>query len=104
DLALEPILELAELPRRQLVIDDDYVDVGFGAGSGQTGDLAGADEGPGVRLGSLLQHPQRDGGAGGVGEAGQLFERLLSIHASNGATDQTDERCALPKSGLLHIA
>ncbi len=35
DLALEPVLELAQLAGRQLVVEDDHVHVGFGAGCRQ---------------------------------------------------------------------
>jgi hypothetical protein len=99
DFALEPILELAELSRRQFVIDDDDSDVGFSAGGSQTRDFASADERSGIRLRPLLQHPQRDGRTGCVGEAGQFLERLLSIHAPDRARDQADERGALARIG-----
>ena len=42
-------------------------------------DLAAADEGGRVRLRPLLQHAQHDRGAGGVGQPGQLLERLLGV-------------------------
>ena len=54
---------------------------------------------PASGFGALLQHPQHDGGAGGVGKAGQLLERLLGIDAPDGAGDQADQRGALTLPG-----
>ena len=49
----------------------------------------------GVGLRPLLQHPQHDGCAGGVGQAGQLVERLIGVDPARRAGDETDERRAL---------
>ena len=95
DAALEPLLQLAQLRRRQLVVEDDDVDVGFGRGAREQIDFAAAEKRRGVGLGPLLQHAQHDLRAGGVGEAGQLFERMFGVDAARRAGDETDEGRAL---------
>jgi hypothetical protein len=44
DLPFETILELTQLRRRQLVVEDDGVDLGLGTRRGKRGRLAAADE------------------------------------------------------------
>src|SRR5678815_3468448 len=91
-LALESLLELAQLSGSQFVIHDHDIHIGFRARRREARHLAGADERPGVRLGALLQHPKHHVGARRISEADKLFERLLGIHAAHGAGDETDER------------
>ena len=95
DLAIEALVQLAQLRRRQLVVEDDEIGVGFRRGLRQHVDLAAAEEGRRIRPGTILQHPQDDAGAGRLREAAQLFERMFRVHSSRAAGHQTDERCPL---------
>ena len=95
DLAADLLLDLPQLRRRQLVVEDDDVDVGFGARRGERLDLAGAEKGRRIGLRPLLQHAQHDLGAGRLGQAGQLVERSLGLEPPRAAGDQADERRAL---------
>ena len=95
DLPADLLFDLPQLRRRQLVVEDDDVDVGFGGGGGQRGDLAGAEKRRRIRLGALLHHPQHHLGARGFGEAGELVERSLGIEPARPARNQADERRAL---------
>ncbi len=78
-LRCEPLLQLAQLRRRELVVEDDDVDVGFVGGAREQLDFAAAEKRRRVGLGSLLQHAEHDARAGGVGESGQLFERMFGV-------------------------
>ena len=91
-LRVEPLLQLAQLRRRELVVENDDVDVGFGGGAGEQFDLAAAEKRRGVGLGTLLQHAQHDLRAGGIGQTGQLFEGMLGVDPTRAAGDQTDRR------------
>ncbi len=64
DFRLESFLEIPQLRRRQLVVEDDDVDIEFVAGSGERLNLAATEKCRGVRLRPLLQHAQHDHGAG----------------------------------------
>ena len=99
DLAIEALVQLAQLRRRQLVVEDDDVGVGFGRGLRQHVDLAAAEERGRVGLGTILQHAQDDAGARGLGEAGELFEGMFRVDPPRAAGDQTDERCPLHQHG-----
>ena len=92
DLALQFLFELAQLRRRQLVVEDDDVDVRFGAGSRERRHLAAADEGRRIGLGPLLQHPQDHVRRRRIGQAGQLVERSIRIDAPGRSGHQADER------------
>ena len=91
DLAFEPLLQLAQLRRRQLVVEDDDVDVGFGRRAREQLDFAAAEKCRGVRLGTLLQHAQHHVCAGGVGQPGQLFERMLGIDPAAVSGNEPDQ-------------
>ena len=92
-LAIEPLVELAQLRRRQLVVEDHQVGVGFGRGLRQHIDLAAAKECRGIGLGPVLQHAQDDARARGVGKTTQLFEGMFRVHSPGTAGDETDECC-----------
>ena len=49
-----------------------------------------------IGLGPLLQHPQDDACAGGVGQTGELVERMIRVAARRGV-DEADERGALER-------
>ena len=99
DLAIETLVQLAQLRRRQLVVEDDEVGVGFGRGVRQHVDLAAAEERRRIRLGSILQHAQHDARARGFGEAAELFEGMFRVDPTRAAGDQTDERRPLHEHG-----
>ena len=92
-LAIEPLVELAQLRRRQLVVEDDEVGVGFRGRARQHLDLAAAEECRGVRLRAILQHAQDDACARGFGKATEFFEGMFRVDSTRAAGDQTDERC-----------
>ena len=76
------------------VVEDHDIDIRLVAGRSQRGNLAGANEGCGVRLLPLLQHAHDDPRACSVGEAGELVQRMIRI-AAGGRSDKADERGAL---------
>src|SRR6185436_15378794 len=82
DLAADLFLDLAQLRRRQLVVEDDDVDGGFRRRRGQALHLARAEERRRIGLGALLEDPERDLGAGRLREPGQLVERALGVEAA----------------------
>ena len=98
-LAIEPLVELAQLRRRQLVVEDDEVGVGFGRSLRQHLDLAAAEECRRIGLGPILQHAQDDARARGLGETTQLFEGMFRVDSPRAAGDETDERCPLHEHG-----
>ena len=96
-LAGDQILQLAQLRRRQLVVDDDDVDRGLGAGQRQRLRLAAADEGGRVGGGALLQRAYDGGGAGGVRQPFELVEGLFGVDPAHVAGDEPDESRALER-------
>ena len=58
------LLDVAQLRRRQLVVEDDDVDVGLVAGGRERLDLAAAEKRRRIGLRPLLQHAQHDVRAG----------------------------------------
>ena len=98
DLPADLLFDVPQLRRRQLVVEHDDVDVGFGGGGGQRRDLAGAEKRRRIRLRPLLHHAQHDLGARGLGQAGQLVERSLGIEPARTARDEPDERRPLRAS------
>ena len=98
DLAVERRLEVAQLRRRQLVVEDDDVDRGLVARGRERLDLAAAEKRRGIRLRPLLQHAQHDVGAGRGGQAGELVERMFGIEVAGRTGEQPDERRALARA------
>ena len=90
-LARDHRLQLAQLRRRELVVDDDDVDPGLGARQRQRLRLAPADEGRRVGRGALLQRPHHGRGTGGVSQAVELVEGLLGVGTAQAAGDEADE-------------
>ena len=101
-LPLDERLDIAELRRRELVVEDHHVDVCFVAGERDQIELALSDEGRRVGPRPLLRHTQGDIGAGGVGEAGQFLERLFGNMTALGPGDKAHERSALTP-GTGHV-
>ena len=95
DLPADLLFDVAELRRRQLVVEHHDVDARLRGGSGQRRDLAGAQKRRGIGLRPLLHHAQHHLGARGVGEAGELVERALGVESPRTAGDQAHERRAL---------
>ena len=105
DLAIERAFEIAQLRRRQLVVEDDDVD----AASRRTRRRAIATlplprNVAGSGFGALLLHAQHDVGAGGRGEAGQLVERMFGIEVTRRVVEETDERGAFPRHSRRSLA
>ena len=94
-LPFDARLDIAQLRRRQLVVEDHHVDVGFVAGERDQIELAAAEKRRRVGPRALLRHAQHDVGAGGVGQAGQLLERLFGNMTALGPGDKAHERSAL---------
>ena len=99
DLAIEALVQLAQLRRRQLVVEDDEIGVGFRRRVRQHVDLAAAEECRGIRPRAILQHAQDDARAGRFGEAAKLFEGMFRVDPPRAAGDQTDERRPLHEHG-----
>ena len=79
-LALERRLEVAQLRRRQLVVEDDDVDARPRRTRRRaTSTLPLPRNVAGSGLAPLLQHAQHDVGAGSGGETGELVERMFGI-------------------------
>src|SRR4029453_1949768 len=57
-------LEIPELRRRQLVVEDDEIDAELGTRGRQRVDFASAEKGRGIGSGPLLKHAQHDVRAG----------------------------------------
>ena len=95
------LLEVAQLRRAQLVVDDDEIDVQLGARLRQHPDLAAAQVERGVGRGPLLDETQHDIRAGGAGQTVELFEAVLGGRTGDDAGGETDERRALPPAAFL---
>ena len=85
DLAPHRLLEVAQLRRAQLVVEDDDVGAELVARRGQRLHLAAAEKGRGIRLRPILQHAEDDRRAGGRCEAGELVERMFGIELAGRA-------------------
>ena len=79
DLDLELLLQLAQLPGRELAVGDDGVGAGGLHRLAQLGDLARAHEGARVGVLAPLDEPVEDLGACGLGQAGQLDQRGVGL-------------------------
>ena len=98
-LRSQTLAELAQLRRRQLVVEDDDVDVGLVGRLRQQLHLAAAEKRRRVGLRPFLQHAQDDARAGRLGQAFQLFDRTFGVEASGRARHQSHERGALCAPG-----
>src|SRR6185436_2467129 len=96
DDAIEGGLEVAQLRRRELVVEDDEVGARLGARGGERLHLPAAEKRRGIRLRPLLLHAQHDVGAGSVRESGQLVERMFGIEVPRRVLEETDERRSFP--------
>jgi hypothetical protein len=79
DLAADRLLEIAQLRRAQLVVEDDDVGAELVTRRGQRLHLAAAEKCRGVGLRAVLQNAQDDQRAGGRCEAGELVEGMFGI-------------------------
>ena len=89
--ASENLLQVAALRRRQLVVEDDDVDVRFGERAGEFFGLAAADERRRIGPRTLLHRAQHGLGARGLGQAGELFENQFGIGSARRGRDEADE-------------
>ena len=96
DLAADFFFDLPELRRRQLVVEDDHVDVGLGGRRREHLNLAGAQKSRRIRLRPLLQHAQHDVAPRRLREAGELVERSIRVEPPGTAGNQADQRGPLP--------
>jgi hypothetical protein len=83
--------EVAGLRGREVHVRDRERGTGGGHGTAQLLDLALADVGRRDGLGQALRDPRRDADVGGLGQAGQLVERLaLAVPAVDAAEEHGD--------------
>src|SRR5262249_34901800 len=94
DRASERFLEIPQLRRRQLVVEDDEVGACLDARGRERLDLSAAEERRRIGLRALLLHAQHDVGAGGRRQAGELVERMFGIEVPRRVLEETDERRA----------
>ena len=99
-LAIDALFDVTELCRRQLVVEDHEVGSDARTFGRELVELAAADERRGIGRGPLLNHREDDGRAGGVGEPGELVDRVLRIQFLRSPKDQADERGALTRPAV----
>ena len=92
DFPVQRPLQIPELRRTQLVVDDDHIHFRFVTGPRQQLNLALAQEERRIRPLSILQHAQDDRGARCGREAGQLVKRRLNIQPAVWTASQADNR------------
>ncbi len=95
DLPTDAGLDLAQLGGRQLVVEDDGVDVRLFAGGREEVEFAATEERRGIGTWTLLRHAEHDLPASGMSQAGELIKGLLGRMPPLGAGNQPDERDAL---------
>ena len=95
NLSPDFLLDLAQLGRCQLVVDNDEVGADFGARGSEHRDLTFAEERRRIRFRPLLQHAQDDVRARRVSQPAELVERSLGVESMRATRDQPDERRAL---------
>ena len=104
DLAVERLLEVAQLRRRQLVVEDDDVDAALRRTRARaTSTLPLPRNVAGSGLAPFLQHAQHDVGAGRGGETGELVERMFGIEVAGRAVEEADERRTLARARARSI-
>ena len=95
DFAAERFLEIAQLRRAQLVVEDDDVDAQFVARRGQRLHFTAAKKRRRIGPRALLQHAQDDAGSGGRSQTGELVERVFGVDLAGRAAreiEESDER------------
>jgi hypothetical protein len=78
-LAIEDRLQIPALSRREFVIENDSIDVGFAAMIGKFRGLSFADKRAGARGGHFLQAIPHDLSSGGGSEFGQFLQGVVRI-------------------------
>ena len=102
-LPLHARLDLAQLRRRQLVVEDDHGHVRLVAGRRERVHLAAAEERGGIGLRALLGHAQHDGRPRGVRQAGELVERPFRLQAPGAGRDQTRRSRHVRDAGVCAV-
>ena len=80
DPSPQQLFQIALLGPGEFVVHNHQVDLLGLNGQGQLLGLAAADIGGAVRLLPALQRPVHHHGAGGIGQGGQLVQRILAVH------------------------
>ena len=104
DLYARDPLEVADLSRAEVVVEDDHVGVAGRRQRGQLFDLAFAEVGRGVGgLAALNQLPD-DAGAGRVGQPFKLLQRRIVVAAVAGQEHADEHRgLAVGRSGSVNV-
>ena len=103
-LAVEQLLEAALLVRRQLVVDDEQVEVGGGLLVEELGRAALAEVPHRVRRRAALRGAADHDGPGRLGQGCELGERALNGPATITGIVQADEEGALDRGGEVDHA
>ena len=88
DVAGQTSLDVAELRRAEVVIEEDERGVGAGNGADDLFEFALADEAGGIRPLAALDEGGGDGGAGGAGELLELGAAGLEVEGGGGGDGQ----------------
>ena len=103
-LAVEQRLEAALLVRRQLVVDDEQVEVGGRLLVDQLGRAALAEVPHRIGLGTALGGAAHDGRPGRLGQGGELGQRALHRPPTITGIVEADEEGALDRGGEVDHA
>ena len=96
DLAADRLFDVPQLRRRQLVVEDDDVDVGFGARRARASAILPAPRNvDGSGFGRSCSTRSTTSAPAASRQAGELVERSLGIEPPRAAGDQADQRRAL---------
>src|SRR5262249_2784745 len=100
DLALEPGLNVTQLRRTQLRIEDHETDCGLSARCGELVELPASEVRRRIWTRALLRETQRDPRAGSLRQPRELIERSFRLELAVGtAGDQTDDGGAFLRGG-----
>ena len=94
DLAIERRLQVPQLCRTQLVVEDDDVGAEFVARRGERRDLATAEERRGIGLRPVLQNSQHDRCTSCCRESSELVQRMFGIDLTR-RVEEADQSGAL---------
>src|SRR5690606_9514022 len=101
ELAAERLFEVAELDRREVLVEDDDVGAAAVYELFQLLDLPLADVGGGVELRERLRDAVGDGGPGGEGELFELVESVIEVGLRGVGREDADEEGAFAGGVVL---